>query len=50
MSEIEELQKKYSDLENKYQDSIRENNTLTEKIKEQTTLMIVTGKQWRFSA
>ena len=40
MSEIEELQKKYSELENKYRDSIRENGTLTEKIKEQATLMM----------
>ena len=38
--ELEELQKKYSELENKYRDSIRENNSLTEKIKEQTTLMM----------
>ena len=40
MSEIEELQKKYSELENKYRDSIRENGTLTEKIKEQANLMM----------
>lgn len=38
--ELEELQKKYSELENKYRDSIRENNSLSEKIKEQTTLMM----------
>lgn len=40
MAEIEDLQKKYSELENKYRDSIRENNSLSEKIKEQTTLMM----------
>ena len=38
--ELEELQKKYSELENKYRDSIRENNSLSEKLKEQTTLMM----------
>ena len=38
--ELEELQKKYSELENKYRYSIRENNSLSEKIKEQTTLMM----------
>ena len=38
--ELEDLQKKYSELEDKYRDSIRENNSLTEKIKEQTNLMM----------
>lgn len=38
--ELEELQKKYSELENKYRDSIRENDSLREKIEEQTTLMM----------
>lgn len=38
--ELEDLQKKYSELENKYRDSIRENNSLTEKIKEQTNFIM----------
>ena len=38
--ELEDLQKKYSELENKYRDLIRENNSLTEKINEQTDLIM----------
>ena len=38
--ELEELQKKYSELENKYRDSIRENDSLSDKLKEQTTLIM----------
>jgi len=38
--ELEELQKKYSELEKRYRDLIGENNSLKEKINEQTNLII----------
>lgn len=38
--ELEDLQKKYSELENKYKNSIREKDSLTEKINEQTILIM----------
>ena len=38
--ELEELQKRYSELEKKHRDLIRENNSLTEKINEQTNLIM----------
>lgn len=38
--ELEELQKKYSELEKKYRDLIEEKYSLTEKINEQTNLMM----------